>query len=123
MKRLSKRRVVINMAAASGTGLKKETAAALSALLGPTIVVPVLFLLLEKDSFVRFYAMQSLVVFISLYILNWVLIFSIFLAIVSPLVFIVGVILWLILTYKAWQGDRWEVPLLGKIAKQLIEKA
>ena len=67
--------------------------------------------------------MQSLVVFISLYILNWVLIFSIFLAIVSPLVFIVGVILWLILTYKAWQGDRWEVPLLGKIAKQLIEKA
>lgn len=111
------------MAAASGTGLKKETAAALSALLGPTIVVPVLFLLLEKDSFVRFYAMQSLVVFISLYILNWVLIFSIFLAIVSPLVFIVGVILWLILTYKAWQGDRWEVPLLGKIAKQLIEKA
>lgn len=123
MKRLSKRRVVINMAAVSGTGLKKETAAALSALLGPTIVVPVLFLLLEKDSFVRFYAMQSLVVFISLYILNWVLIFSIFLAIVSPLVFIVGVILWLILTYKAWQGDRWEVPLLGKIAKQLIEKA
>ena len=111
------------MAAVSGTGLKKETAAALSALLGPTIVVPVLFLLLEKDSFVRFYAMQSLVVFLSLYILNWVLIFSIFLAIVSPLVFIVGVILWLILTYKAWQGDRWEVPFLGKIAKQLIEKA
>ena len=109
-------------AAKQGTGLKKETAAALSALLGPTIIVPVLFLLLEKDSFVRFYAIQSLVTFLSLYIINWVMVFSIFLAFVAPLVFIVGVILWLILTYKAWQGDRWEVPLLGRIAKQLIEK-
>lgn len=109
-------------AAKTGTGLKKETAAALAALLGPTIVVPVLFLLLEKDAHVRFYSMQSLVTFLSLYIINWVLVFSIFLAFLAPLVFILGVILWLILTYKAWQGDRWEVPLLGRIAKRLIER-
>lgn len=110
------------MAAKSSTGLKKETAAALSALLGPTIVVPVLFLLLEKDSLVRFYSIQSLVVFLALYIFNWVLVFSIFLAFLAPLVFILGVILWLILTYKAWQGDKWEVPVLGKFANQLLGK-
>jgi uncharacterized membrane protein len=25
--------------------------------------------------------------------------------------------------YKAWQGEKWEVPLFGKFAKQLAEKA
>ena len=39
------------MAETKGTGLKKETAAALATLLGPTIVVPILFLLIEKDEF------------------------------------------------------------------------
>ena len=42
-----------------GTGLKKETEAALATLLGPTMVVPILFLMIEKDEFVRFWAMQS----------------------------------------------------------------
>lgn len=106
-----------------GTGLKKETAAALATLLGPTLVVPVLFILLEKDEFVRFWAFQSIVVFLAMFVLNWVLILTIFLALLTPLVFLVGVILWLVMTYKAWQGDKWEVPYLGKLAIQLQKKA
>lgn len=107
----------------AGTGLKKETAAALATLLGPTLVVPVLFILLEKDEFVRFWAFQSIVVYIALFILNWLFVLSIFLIFLSPLVFIFGVVLWLLMTYKAWQGDRWEVPFIGKLAVKLMKRA
>ena len=105
------------------TGLKKESSAALATLLGPTLVVPVLFLLMEKDEFVKFWASQSIVTYVALFLLNWVLIFSVFLVFLTPLVFILGVVLWLTMTYKAWQGVRWEVPLLGKFAVQLMKRA
>lgn len=108
---------------ATQTGLKKETAAALCALLGPTLVVPVLFILLEKDEFVKFWAFQSIVVYMALFALNWLLILSIFLLFLTPLVFILGVVLWLLMTYKAWQGEKWEVPFIGKLAVQLMKKA
>lgn len=104
-------------------GLKKETSAALCALLGPTLVVPVLFILLEKDSFVRFWAFQSIVVYLALFILNWVFVLTVFLIFLTPLVFVLGVVLWLIMTYKAWQGDRWEVPFIGKFATQIMKRA
>lgn len=105
------------------TGLKKETAAALATLLGPTLVVPVLFLLLEKDEFVRFWAFQSIVVYIALFVINWVLILTVFLIFLTPLVFVLGVILWLMMTYKAWQGERWVVPVVGKFGMKLMNKA
>jgi uncharacterized membrane protein len=107
----------------SGTGLKKETAATLAVLLGPTLIVPVLFILLEKDEFVRFWAFQSIIVYIALFFLNWVFILSIFLIFLTPLVFILGIVLWLLMTYKAWQGDKWEVPFLGKFATKLMNRA
>ena len=104
-----------------GTGLKKETAAALSYVLGP--VTGIIFLLLEKDPFVRFHAMQSTVTFLGLFVLQWVMGFTIILLPFVPLVGIIGFILWLLLIYKSWQGDTWMVPIFGKIAKQLMEKA
>lgn len=107
----------------TGTGLKKETAAALAVLLGPTLIVPVLFILLEKDEFVKFWAFQAIVVNLTLMILNWVLILTVFLALATPLVFVLGLVLWLFMTYKAWQGEKWEVPFLGKFAVQLMKKA
>lgn len=109
--------------ATQGTGLKKETAAALATLLGPSIIVPILFILLEKDEFVRFWSFQSLIVFLALDVLYWIFILTIFLIFLTPLVFILGVVLWLIMTYKAWQGDRWVVPVIGKFAEQLMKKA
>jgi len=104
-----------------GTGLKKETAAALSYVLGP--VTGVIFLVLEKDPFVRFHAMQSIVVFVVLFGLQWVLTLSIILVFLVPLVGIITFILWLLLIYKAWMGENWEVPVLGKITKNLLKKA
>ena len=108
------------MADKSATGLKKETAGALSYVLGP--VTGVIMLLLEKDPFVRFHAMQSIVVFGALVILQWVLGFTIVLAILIPLVALLGFVLWLVLIYKAIQGEKWEVPVLGKYVNQLLSK-
>ena len=103
------------------TGLNKNTAGALAYVLGP--ITGVAFLVLEKDPYVRFHAMQSIVVFISLFVLQWILGITLIFLLFVPLIGIISFVLWLILIYKAWQGEKWEVPVLGKFAKQLAEKA
>lgn len=102
------------------TGLKKTTSGALAYVLGP--VTGIIFLIIEKDPFVRFHAMQSTVVFVVLFVLQWVLGITIILFPLSALIGIIGFALWLILIYKAWQGEQWEVPMLGKVAKNLLKK-
>ena len=102
------------------TGLKKTTAGAFAYVLGP--VTGIIFLIIEKDPFVRFHAMQSTVVFVALFVLQWVLGITIVLFPLSALIGIVSFVLWLILIYKAWQGQEWEVPVLGKIARNLLKK-
>ena len=109
------------MAGSSGTGLNKNTAAALSYILGP--VSGVLFLAIEKDPYVRFHAMQSIVVLGGLIVLWFILPFTIILIFLVPLIMILYFVLMLILIYKAWQGEEWEVPVVGKFARQLAQKA
>ena len=102
------------------TGLDKNTAGALSYVLGP--ITGVVFLIIEKEPYVRFHAMQSIVVFVSLFALQWVMAFTIVLLPLVPLVTLVGFILWLLLIYKAWQGEEWEVPMLGAYARKFVKK-
>lgn len=84
----------------------------------------VIFLILEKEnSFVRFHAMQSLATFLSLFILSMIAglipILGWLLAIViTP----VSVILWLFLMYKAYQGEKYKLPIIGNWAEQQINK-
>jgi uncharacterized membrane protein len=102
------------------TGLPKNTAAALSYVLGP--VTGVVFLLLEKDPFVKFHAMQSIIVFAGLFVLQWLFVITIILAPLSGLLIIIGFVLWLLLIYKAWRGEEWEVPFCGKYARKFVKK-
>jgi uncharacterized membrane protein len=106
--------------AKSLTGLPKNTAAALSYVLGP--VTGVVFLLLEKDPYVRFHAMQSIMVFAGLFVLQWLFVITIILAPLSGLLIIIGFVLWLLLIYKAWRGEEWEVPFCGKYARKFVKK-
>jgi len=106
--------------AAKDSEMKKEVAGALSYVLGP--ITGIFFLVTSKDPFVRFHAMQSSVVFIVAFVLQWVLGITIILFPLSALIGVVTFVLWLILIYKAWQGDMWEVPVLGKVAKDLLKK-
>lgn len=112
---------MVAVAAKSGTGLSKNTAGALAYVLGP--ITGVIFLVLEKDPFVRFHAMQSIVVLGSLIVLQWVFGLTIFLLPLAGLLGIFTFIMWLLLIYKAWQGQEWEVPVLGKYARKMVKKA
>lgn len=104
----------------SATGLDKNTAGALSYVLGP--VTGVVFLVLEKDPYVRFHAMQSITTFVVLFVLQWVMAFTVILLPLVPLLSLLGFVLWLLLIYKAWQGEEWEVPVVGKYARNFVSK-
>lgn len=106
---------------ASGTGLKKNVSGALAYVLGP--ITGVIFLVIEKDPFVRFHAMQSIVVSVVLIGLQWVLGLTIILLFLVPIIGIVSFVLWLLMIYKAWMGQEWEVPVLGKLARNLLKRA
>lgn len=104
----------------SKTGLDKNTASALCYVLGP--ITGVVFLVIEKDPKVRFHAMQSIVVFGGIILLQLVLGMTFILVPLVPLVSVVGFILWLVLIYKAWLGDDWEVPYASKWARKALKK-
>jgi uncharacterized membrane protein len=101
----------------TGTGLPKNTAAALSYVLG--WLTGIVFLLIEKEPFVRFHAMQSIITFGILTILSFVPLIG---WILSPLVMIVGFVLWLVLIFKAYQGEKFKLPVVGDFAEKQLAR-
>jgi len=99
-------------------GIEANIAALLSYLLG--FVTGIIFYVLEKENkFVRFHAMQSMLVFGALFVLSIMLQFVIF--ILWPLVVILniaGIALWVILMVKAYQGEYFKLPIAGDIAEK-----
>jgi uncharacterized membrane protein len=105
----------------TSTGLQANMAAALSYLVG--FVTGIIFLLVEKDNrFVRFHAMQSTLVFIGIVAIDILLqIVPILGALVVVfLVIPASALLWLLLMYKAYQGEEFKLPLVGQIAAERI---
>ena len=105
----------------TSTGLDANLAAALSYLVG--FVTGIIFLLVEKENkFVRFHAMQSTLLFVGIVLVNIVL------NMIPLLGFIVGVVvviplsavLWLLLMFKAYQGEEFKLPLVGQMAADRI---
>lgn len=83
-------------------------------------ITGLLFLLIEKkDDFVRFNAAQSVIVFGALTVLSMVPVVG---WVVSPFLFLGGVVLWVFLMVKAYQGEKVMLPLVGTYAEQLKEK-
>ncbi len=81
----------------------------------------ILFLLLEKENqFVRFHAMQSLVVFLALFVLSLVVGWIPIIGLLSPIIFLVAVILWILLMVKAFQGEMYKLPWAGEFAEKQI---
>jgi uncharacterized membrane protein len=115
----------------STTGLSDNVAGALAYVLGP--ITGVAFLVMEKQSrFVRFHAMQSVLVGVVLIILNFVM--NVFNAVLVRipligwlfalgLVMVVGLaslVLLLALMYSAYRGQEWELPVIGAEARKLL---
>ena len=109
----------------SATGLPKNTAAALAYSLG--WLTGIVFLLVEKDKFVRFHAMQSITVFgaftivqLGLSILSLIPYVWILFNILSGLLGLVAFVLWILLMIKAYQGETYHLPYAGDLAEKHI---
>jgi uncharacterized membrane protein len=101
----------------TSTGLDANMAAALAYLVG--FVTGIIFLLVEKDNkFVRFHAMQSTLVFVGIVAVDILLqLVPILGALVVVFVVIpASAILWLLLMFKAYQGEDFRLPLVGQMA-------
>ncbi len=101
------------------SGMQPNLAALLSYLLGFITGILFYFFLEKENKFVRFHAMQSIVVSAAFFvaqiilgmipILGWVL---------SFLVGIGGFILWIFLMIKAYKGEYYKLPYAGDIAEK-----
>jgi uncharacterized membrane protein len=85
----------------------------------------IFFLVEKEDKFVRFHAMQSMVVSFGVIVIYFVFFILAFIPyvwfIVLPLQIIVGIavfILWIILMVKAYQGQKFKLPWAGNFAEK-----
>jgi len=81
----------------------------------------VIFLLLEqKNKFVRFHAIQSIIVFGALHVAGIILGRIPFIGLFfGSLIGILGFILWIVLMVKAYNHQRYKVPWAGDLADKL----
>ena len=117
--------------AGSGTsGMSENVAGLLCYLFG--WITGLIFFFIDKRPFVRFHAAQSIVVFGGLTILRLVLGVMFVTGTGAGfrvgyglfwLVSIVGLALWIVLMIKAFQGEKFRVPVAADIADQLAGKA
>lgn len=105
----------------------RNLVAALSYLLG--FITGVIILLVEKDDkFIRFHAMQATLIFGGLFVLNIILDVVVkpidFLGFVSTIVgtgiTLVAVVVWVVSMIKAYQGQVFKWPIVGKIAEEKV---
>jgi uncharacterized membrane protein len=82
----------------------------------------IVFIVIEqKNKWVRFHAAQSIVTFGTLWISGMVLgnipyVKYFF----SPAISILGIVLWIVLMVKAYNGERFKVPFAGDIAEMIV---
>jgi len=104
----------------STTGLEPNIAGLLCYLGG--WITGIVFLVIEqKNKFVRFHALQSIVTFGALTVasalLNWIpFVGGFFSAVIGILTFI----LWILLMVKAYQGELYKVPVAGHVAEGIL---
>ncbi len=101
-------------------GLAENVAGLLCYVLG--WVSGFVFILIEPENkFVRFHAMQSIIVFGVISIVGGVLGWMPFIgAFFSVVISIVAFILWIVLMVKAYQGTRYKLPWAGDLAEKWI---
>jgi uncharacterized membrane protein len=119
--------------ASGGTGLAENVAGLLCYVLG--WITGLIFLLIDKRPFVKFHAAQALVTFGALHIIQILFIFLNFGSllggwstwILSTFIWgvlgLLGFVLWILCMVKAYQGQRFKLPIVGDIAENIAGKA
>lgn len=101
----------------TSTGLTENVAGLLCYILG--FITGIVFILIEKENkFVRFHAMQSIISSGGLFILQIAISMIPFMWRISSLIGLAGLALAIFLMYKAYQGEKYKLPVIGDIAEQ-----
>jgi uncharacterized membrane protein len=102
----------------ASTGLDPKVAGLLCYLL--VWITGIIFLILEKeDKFVRFHAWQSIITFGAITIISIILSFIPIVGwILGWIIWVASIILWIVLMYKAYQGEKFKLPVIGDIAEK-----
>lgn len=120
-----------NLPQPQGSGLASNVAGTLAYVLGP--LTGIFFIVVEKrDRFVRFHAAQSIVVGIAMVVVSIALtVLNVLLAVIPVIGWIVGFFLslgfafacfalWIMLMFRAYQGQEWAVPVVSSYARKLL---
>jgi len=104
-------------------GLDENIASALTYVL--TIITGLIFFLVEKENkTVRFHAAQAILVFVAVFIIDivvMILAFIVpFIGLLMMLVWLLFLILWIVLIVKAYQGEKFKLPVLGDMAESWV---
>lgn len=91
------------------SGLTPNVAGALCYLVG--WITGIFFFMTSKDKYVRFHALQSIIVFGAGSVLSFV-------PFVNLIVGLVLLVLWVVLMVKAYQGEKFKLPVIGDIAEK-----
>jgi uncharacterized membrane protein len=120
----------------SSTGLPSNVAAALACI---PLVGGIIFWILEKrDSFVRYYAMQSIIfggawllfnivwkvitlILIAIPAIGWL--FALLLGLLGALCQLAFLVIFIIAVIKAFTGVRWDIPYVGPVARKQGDSA
>ena len=96
----------------TSTGLEPNIAGLLCYVLG--WLSGLVLLLIEKNEFVRFHALQSVLTFGCLTIIGIVLGWIPFIGnVIAIIVWLLALALWIIMMIKAYQGERFKLPVTG----------
>jgi uncharacterized membrane protein len=118
----------------TSTGLPSNVAAAIACI---PLIGGIIFYILEKhDSFVRFYAMQSIIFGCAWYLFSIVSavvhavfgaipgiggILVVFWALTAALVQLAFLVVMIIAIVKAFSGVRWDIPYIGPVARKQVD--
>jgi len=116
-----------------GTGLAPNVASALCYLC--TFITGIIFLVIEKDNKdVKFHAWQAIFLGVAAFALQIIItiltLMMVHIALgLASVVSLIGYVvylgifaIWLIAMYKAYNGERWLIPVIGPLAEQQANK-
>jgi len=107
---------------AAANGLADNVAGALAYI---TLLPAILFLILEqynKRPFIRFHAFQCVGLFIMWVALSFFFVIPILGWIVGGIGLVLVAVCWIVAILKAYQGQRWKVPVIGNYAEKFAEQ-
>ncbi len=104
--------------AKTSTGLDENVAGLLCYVVG--WITGLVFILIEKENkFVRFHALQSIIVFgiltLASIVIRWIPIID---WVIGGLIGVLAVVLWIVLMVKAYQGEKYKLPWAGDLAEK-----